>query len=58
MTIQQAISILSQAANGHALTTGPELWEALHMGIAALVKQRVAGDDGRITALSQATPRL
>jgi len=40
MTLQKAISILSQAANGHAFTTGQEWYQALHLGIEALVQQR------------------
>lgn len=40
MTIQKAISILSQAANGHAFTTGQEWYQALNMAVTALVQQR------------------
>lgn len=40
MSIQKAISILSQAANGHAFTTGQEFYDALRLGIEALVQQR------------------
>jgi len=40
MTIQNAIDILSQAAYGHALTTGPEFYEALKLAVAALTRQQ------------------
>lgn len=46
MTPQKAIEILNLAAEGHALTTGEELWTALRMGVRALILQRDRDREG------------
>lgn len=40
MTLQTAINILNQAANGHVFTTGKDFYDALRLAILALIEQR------------------
>lgn len=40
MTLQTAINILNLAASGHAFTTGTDFYDALRLGVLALIEQR------------------